>query len=124
MNQEFFLKAGTRREMLRAASLLAGGSALAGLLPRTLLAEAQAVPVGVDQHLERRVADPIERLFDFGRDARETRVHEDFPVRAVQDNHVPAGTGEHLNIVSQFQGLQRHTAHLFFHLLDRIGGCS
>src|SRR5882672_8304869 len=61
MNQEFFLKAGTRREMLRAASLLAGGSALAGLLPRTLLAEAQAA-AGKAQNPSAAPADPVEQM--------------------------------------------------------------
>lgn len=37
MSQEFFPKAATRREMLRAASLLAGGSPLAELMPRVAL---------------------------------------------------------------------------------------
>jgi len=62
MNQEFFLKAGTRREMLRAASLLAGGSALAGLLPRTLLAEAQAAAAGKAQNPSAAPTDPVEQM--------------------------------------------------------------
>src|SRR5258706_13557048 len=62
MNQEFFLKAGTRREMLRAASLLAGGSALAGLLPRTLLAEAQAAAAAKAQNPSAAPADPVEQM--------------------------------------------------------------
>ena len=61
MNQELFLKAATRREMLRAASLLAGGSALAGLLPRTLLAEAHAAAAGKAQNPSAAPADPVEQ---------------------------------------------------------------
>jgi cyclase len=62
MSQEPFLKAVTRREMLRAASLLGGGSALAGLLPRTLLAEAQAAAAGKAQNPSPAPADPVEQM--------------------------------------------------------------
>ena len=42
MDCESFLRLASRREMLRAASALAGGGVLAGLLPRYLLAAAQS----------------------------------------------------------------------------------
>lgn len=61
MNQEFFLKAATRREMLRAASFFAGGSALAGLMPQTLLAGAQAA-AGKAQKPSSAPADPVEQM--------------------------------------------------------------
>ena len=62
MKQEFFVKAATRREMLRAASFLAGGSALAGLMPRTLLAQAQAAAAGKAQKPSSAPADPVEQM--------------------------------------------------------------
>ena len=62
MDQGYFLKATSRREMLRAASFLAGGSALAGLMPRTLLAEPQATPAGKAQNHSSPPADPVEQM--------------------------------------------------------------
>ena len=62
MDQGYFLKATSRREMLRAASFLAGGSALAGLMPRTLLAEPQATPAGKAQNPSSTPADPVEQM--------------------------------------------------------------
>jgi cyclase len=62
MSQEFFLKAATRREMLRAASLFGGGSALAGLLPRTVLAEAQVAAANNAQKKSVAPADPVEQM--------------------------------------------------------------
>jgi cyclase len=62
MNQELFLKAATRREMLRAASIFAGGSALAGLMPRALLAGAQAAVAGKIQQPASAPVDPVEQM--------------------------------------------------------------
>jgi cyclase len=62
MNQELFLKATTRREMLRAASILAGGSALAGLMPRALLAGAQAAVAGKAQQPASAPPDRVEQM--------------------------------------------------------------
>jgi cyclase len=63
MDEGYFLKATTRREMLRAASFLAGGSALAGVMPRTLLAEAQAAAAGKAQKRSSAApADPVEQM--------------------------------------------------------------
>src|ERR1700675_429340 len=54
-----FLNATTRREMLRTASFLAGGSALAGLMPRSLMAGAQAAGMGESQAPS---AAPVEQM--------------------------------------------------------------
>jgi cyclase len=62
MDHLYLLKARTRREMLRAASLLVGGSALAGLMPRTLLAESQAAAAGKSQTPSSAAADPVEQM--------------------------------------------------------------
>jgi len=62
MNQKYLLNATTRREMLRAASFLAGASALSGLMPRALLAEAQAASAGKAQTPSSAPADPVEQM--------------------------------------------------------------
>ena len=49
VDQIYFSKATTRREMLRAASFLMSGSALAGFMPHALLAGAQAAAAGKAQ---------------------------------------------------------------------------
>ena len=49
MNREFFLQQASRREILRAASFLAGGSVLAGLMPRAILAASQGAAAPADQ---------------------------------------------------------------------------
>jgi cyclase len=61
MDHPYLLKTTTRREMLRAASFLAGGTALTGLMPRTLLAEAQAAAAGKSQ-TPSAPADPVEQM--------------------------------------------------------------
>jgi glyoxylase-like metal-dependent hydrolase (beta-lactamase superfamily II) len=48
MNRELFTGHASRREILRAASFFAGGSAIAGLLPRTLFAAAQGAAAPAD----------------------------------------------------------------------------
>ena len=62
MDQGYFLKATSRREMLRAASFLAGGTALAGFVPHTLLADPQATPAGKAQNPSSTPADPVEQM--------------------------------------------------------------
>jgi hypothetical protein len=62
MDQGYFLKATTRREMLRAASYLAGGSALAGFMPHDLLAGVQAAADGKGQTPSSAPVDPVEQM--------------------------------------------------------------
>jgi cyclase len=63
MDQGYFLKATTRREMLRAASFLAGGSAVAGFMPHALLAGVQAAAAGNAQAPSSATpVDPVEQM--------------------------------------------------------------
>src|ERR1700737_1289206 len=62
MDHRYLLNATTRREILRAATFLAGGSALAGLMPRTLLAESQAAAAGKPQTPSSAPTDPVEQM--------------------------------------------------------------
>lgn len=60
MDHQYLLRAASRREMLRAATFLAGGGALATLLPRTLPAAAQAPAAAKAQ--KPAAADPVEQM--------------------------------------------------------------
>ena len=62
VDQIYFSKATTRREMLRAASFLMSGSALAGFMPHALLAGAQAAAAGKAQTPSSAPADPVEQM--------------------------------------------------------------
>jgi cyclase len=65
MNRELFLRQASRRDILRAASFLAGGSVLAGLMPQTALYAAQgaAAPADpVEQMKQQMSAVPLQTL--------------------------------------------------------------
>ena len=65
MNQESFALPASRRQILRAATFIAGGTAIAGLFPRTLLAAAQgaAAPADVVEQMKAQMsAIPLQTL--------------------------------------------------------------
>jgi cyclase len=64
MDDEFFLPSTGRREMLRAASVLAAEGALASLLPRRLLAAAQSDPAvdPVEESTRKMASVPLQTL--------------------------------------------------------------
>jgi len=65
MNSNLISQPVTRRELLRAASFVAGGSALASFLPRTLLAEAQGASgsgSALDQMIDQMASVPLQSM--------------------------------------------------------------
>ncbi len=62
MNREFFLNSATRREMLRAASVMAAGGALSVLAPGTFFGAAKSQDAAKTQQASTAPVDPVEQM--------------------------------------------------------------
>ncbi len=83
------------------------------------------MPVRVDIGFQGRIAQPIERFFQFRPRRQQKRVNHDFPVGPVQHHNVSSRPGKHGEIFRQWLCPDRGGAHLRQHGRETAGwgGC-
>ena len=100
--------------------VLVGDDARARLAEVAVVVGMIEVPVGVDQGLDRRPVDGVERRLQARPRRLDEAVDDDLAVGTVQDHDVAAGTGEHDEAFAELRRLDRPAAHLRAHGIGRV----